>query len=128
MKPHRIQLKRVKGFNLQRISRGLNGLDAIVVSRPSKFGNPFWHEQKFYGIEKALALYESLAHGIWNPALTDDVVNSSITYDAHHAWMKRIGGHPIEVIRRDLRGFNLACWCKLTNSCHADILLRIANE
>lgn len=27
-----------------------------------------------------------------------------------------------------LRGKNLACWCKLGEPCHADVLLEIANE
>ena len=31
-------------------------------------------------------------------------------------------------IRAELRGKNLACWCKLDQPCHADVLLRIANE
>ena len=26
-----------------------------------------------------------------------------------------------------LRGKNLCCWCKLTDACHADVLLEIAN-
>jgi hypothetical protein len=30
-------------------------------------------------------------------------------------------------IRRDLRGYNLTCACRLDEACHADILLRIAN-
>ncbi len=29
--------------------------------------------------------------------------------------------------RRELRGKNLACWCKAGQSCHGDILLEIAN-
>lgn len=29
---------------------------------------------------------------------------------------------------RELRGKNLACWCKLTDMCHADLLLREANK
>ncbi len=33
-----------------------------------------------------------------------------------------------EEIRAELRGKNLACWCKLDAPCHADVLLRIANE
>jgi len=28
---------------------------------------------------------------------------------------------------RELRGKNLACWCKAGTPCHADILLRLAN-
>lgn len=31
-------------------------------------------------------------------------------------------------IRMLLRGKNLACWCPLDEPCHADILLRIANQ
>jgi len=27
-----------------------------------------------------------------------------------------------------LRGKNLACWCKLDAPCHADVLLKLANE
>lgn len=26
-----------------------------------------------------------------------------------------------------MRGKNLACWCKLNERCHADVLLRLAN-
>ena len=29
---------------------------------------------------------------------------------------------------RELRGKNLACWCGLRATCHADILLRVANS
>jgi hypothetical protein len=28
----------------------------------------------------------------------------------------------------ELRGKNLACWCKLDEACHADVLLRLANQ
>ncbi|HLH95065.1 MAG TPA: DUF4326 domain-containing protein [Xanthobacteraceae bacterium] len=27
-----------------------------------------------------------------------------------------------------MRGNNLACWCPLDRPCHADVLLRLANE
>jgi hypothetical protein len=33
----------------------------------------------------------------------------------------------IDDIKRELRGKNLACWCKLSEVCHADVLLEIAN-
>jgi hypothetical protein len=29
--------------------------------------------------------------------------------------------------RRDLAGFNLACWCKAGDACHGDVLLSVAN-
>jgi hypothetical protein len=28
----------------------------------------------------------------------------------------------------ELRGKNLACWCRLDQQCHADVLLKLANE
>jgi len=34
---------------------------------------------------------------------------------------------PAEV-RTHLRGKDLACWCKLTDPCHADVLLALANS
>ena len=33
-----------------------------------------------------------------------------------------------QLIRSELRGKNLSCWCEAGQSCHADILLEIANE
>lgn len=30
--------------------------------------------------------------------------------------------------RRDLRGKNLACWCKEGDGCHSDLLLAVAND
>jgi hypothetical protein len=30
-------------------------------------------------------------------------------------------------VRRELRGQNLACWCRMYLACHADVLLEIAN-
>lgn len=33
-----------------------------------------------------------------------------------------------EMIRRDLAGKNLACWCRLSDVCHGDVLLEIANR
>jgi hypothetical protein len=33
-----------------------------------------------------------------------------------------------DLVRLDLRGKNLACWCRLEDECHADVLLEIANR
>lgn len=33
-----------------------------------------------------------------------------------------------EDIKKHLRGKNLACWCPLDKPCHADVLLKIANQ
>jgi hypothetical protein len=34
----------------------------------------------------------------------------------------------VEDVKRELRGRDLACYCPLDESCHADVLLAIANE
>ena len=36
--------------------------------------------------------------------------------------------HSVAYIREQLRGKNLACWCKPGDPCHADVLLEIANQ
>ena len=40
-RPVRLQLSRRKGFDLQAWSREVNGLPAVSVARPTKWGNPF---------------------------------------------------------------------------------------
>ncbi len=42
--------------------------------------------------------------------------------------LERRGYPTTDEIRAELLGKNLACWCKLDAPCHADVLLRIANE
>ncbi len=39
--PVRLQLARIKGFDLQATSLATNGLPAVNVARPSMWGNPF---------------------------------------------------------------------------------------
>ena len=39
--PVRLRFSRQRGFNLQRYSREVNGLPAVLCSRPGKWGNPF---------------------------------------------------------------------------------------
>ena len=109
IKPVRIQLSRRKGFNLQAHSRVLNGLPAVNVARPSKWGNPFKVGVDAIDVDEAVGLYEQWLRdtidGIWD--------------DPGAVWI-------VDHIEK-LRGKNLACWCPLDAPCHADILLRIAN-
>ena len=106
-KPVRLQLSRRRGFDLQAASRAVNGLDAVNVARPSKWGNPFKvgldHSYYMEGAERARAAQcVELFRNIF-PALPESA---------------GIGV---------LRGKNLACWCKLDAPCHADVLLELAN-
>jgi hypothetical protein len=72
----------------------------VYVGRPSRWGNPF---KVGGGVSRAEAVRR------------------------FREWFM---GHPelVEVARRELRGRDLACWCRLDEPCHADVLLEVANS
>lgn len=57
-------------------------------------------------------------------ALYEQVVQTGL------GWRSNVYMYPpsAETIRQSLGGKNLVCWCPLDQPCHADVLLRIANE
>ncbi len=75
-----------------------------------------------------MKLFQSTMRGVWNPSLVTNLIDAlrDSAYSAHHAFLNRIGGHPIELIG-ELRCKNLACYCDLSEACHGDILLEFAN-
>lgn len=102
-RPARLQLSRRRGFNLQAASRALNGLDAVVVARPTRWGNPYQ------------AWLEGAVDRAYLARLFRDYVD--------RPEQERLR----EDARTILRGKNLACWCALDAPCHADALLELAN-
>jgi hypothetical protein len=108
MKPQRIQLRRAKGWRLP--------ANTIVVSRPTKWGNPFIVGQ--HGTQaECVRLFTLLVCGYW-----------CISTDAPCAdEQKRFMAHA-KAHLNELRGKNLACWCRPGTPCHADVLLQIANR
>jgi hypothetical protein len=44
-------------------------------------------------------------------------------YKALHEFLKRLGERPLEIVRGEAGGHSLACYCKPSRACHADILL-----
>ena len=103
MTPQRIQLSRKKGFKLPP--------NTVVVSRPSKWGNP-WKVRK--GPLKKI---------------TDDASQTEAV-EAFKLMLAEGIKPPFALanIREELRGKNLACWCKVGTPCHGDVLLAIANK
>ena len=107
VRPIRIQRKRCKGYNMQAESTALNGLPAVSVCRPGLFGNPHRVGMcPMCGVEHTAA--EAVAE-----------------YDEDLRFMGPIA---TDIIQKELRGKNLACYCPLDQPCHADILLDIAND
>jgi hypothetical protein len=74
--------------------------DTIVVARPSRWGNPFR-----IGVDGDRAD----CVGKFRAALLGGDLAFSVTD-----------------VQRRLHGKDLACWCPLTEQCHADVLLDLA--
>jgi hypothetical protein len=119
--PRRIQRKRERGWTMPP--------NTVYVGRPSKWGNPFWHAQRFTGLDFALRCYRMAVDGYWNPAELEDMPDGPfhIATKEFGEWTKQFPEGARNAIQNELRGKNLACWCYLENPCHADILLEIAN-
>jgi hypothetical protein len=130
MAPARIQLSRRRGFRLQEASLALNGLPAVNVARPSVWGNPYSVE--VFGRERAVKLFDNTVRGHWSPGLFDSEADDTLmdrAYRLHCAFRKRLGAYDaVQWARAGLGGRNLACWCKPGEPCHADVLLKLANE
>ncbi|WP_237480769.1 DUF4326 domain-containing protein [Lichenibacterium dinghuense] len=106
--PVRIRLSRARGFGLQALSRATNGLPAIVVARPSRWGNPHRWQSCPADIGPA-----NWARGAAVDAFQEDLRAGRLRFTC-------------EEVRAELAGHNIACWCPLDGPCHGDVLLDIA--
>jgi hypothetical protein len=111
-KPTRIRLSRGRGWRLQAVSQALNGLPAVNVARPSKWGNPY----------KVAPAFES--EGIRFPEVTPELAVQCFR-ERYEAALRQWESTRSAI--EELRGKNLACWCPLDAPCHADVLLELAN-
>ena len=117
MRPQRIKLERRKGFDLQALSHSLNGLPAKPVTRPGRWGNPFVISEvaEQYGLEPGEAQRKAIEmYGLWVAGRLDPKLSPGPPPDR-------------AAIIADLGGKNLACWCRIGEPCHADILIGLAN-
>lgn len=70
----------------------------IYIGRPSKWGNPFV---------------------IGKDGTREEVI------DKYENWIKT---QPLMNDLHELKNKTLGCWCKPTNPCHGDVLVKLANE
>lgn len=121
--PKRIQLKRTKGW---RIPDG-----CVNVARPTKFGNPF-HPRDYH--PEGHGPYHMGVNGDWERASPPKPWVTCRNWAAHDFHVALTTGpwpkdYPsLDVIRTELRGKDLACWCPVDARCHADTLLALAND
>lgn len=144
-KPVRIQMRRTKGFNLREYSKSLNGLDYVMVSRPSKWGNFLRLEGDMIYIDalyrrkllrdgwvflclgdadKMLRIYERIVIGKYPGHIESHVIRGEINLDIIY-WYN----YCKKLDLSELKGKNLVCWCPENYKyCHANILLKIVNK
>lgn len=100
--PVRIQLRRTKGWR--------KPPDAVVVARPSRWGNPLTMDG------------DGAAAAEWFAVGLDMRRNGTLPAgNIFHRYPSD------DEIRSVLAGHDLCCWCRLDAPCHADVLLEIAN-
>lgn len=114
--PKRIQRSRTKGW---RMPEG-----AVYVGRPTIWGNPFTKKlalESGYATEETCSAFVVECFSDWlGPSQSGrDWWSGPESDEAKAAIQNNIG---------QLRGKDLACWCRLDQPCHADVLLKLANE
>lgn len=97
--PERIQLQRVKGWRMPP--------NTVKVDRSTFWGNPF---------------------KVGKPS-AGDLLTFATAEEAVSAFAKLPESDKrMQLMREELTGKNLACWCPIGTPCHAEVLLRLAND
>ena len=94
-----VRVQRKRTKGFRLQSASPNGLPVKYVGRPTRWGN--YLEPARFEWEEALKFYEM--H-----------IRNKLKQDSHFL--------------DPLKGKNLACWCSLSEKCHADVLLKILKE
>jgi hypothetical protein len=129
MKQLRIKRSRKKGFDLQQESLKLNGLPAVCIHRPTKWGNPL----KLVG-NKIFIDARYRGEG-WKYYCRGDIYYVIYSYRLLWRGIRFVNNdlqHWSEEFKKlnlnELRDKNLACFCKLSFPCHGDVLLELLNK
>ena len=102
--PRRIQRQRTAGW---RMPPG-----AVYVGWPSRWGNPWTIEgAKRAGFTGSNAYLAAIVESMFRNGMRKSLPACE----------------PILAALPELRGRDLACWCRLDQACHANVLLEMAN-
>lgn len=103
--PERVQLSRQRGWRMPP--------NTVKVDRSTRWGNPF---------KVGDAVQSSTAMPVAICFSQREAVEAFRGFCGHN-----IGRKFVDSVKQELRGKNLACWCKPGEPCHADVLLELAN-
>lgn len=127
-KPIRIQRSR------QHKQISPNGLPIVYVGRGSKWRNPFRlvkHDGiwmiKTDGSERCADILIKNCHAVY-PTREAAAKDAVMCYNFWLLPYSSDGGGMMECLINELKGKNLSCWCKEGETCHADLLLKLANR
>jgi hypothetical protein len=123
----RIQRKRTKGWKMPK--------HTVYVGRPSMWGNPFVPSNKLT-VEYTVNLYKECisnnAYAYCIPALwlLGAVIDNKKITEEDAKMPEKLFNYFRNISENlyKLKGKNLACWCRLDQPCHADVLLELANK
>ena len=104
--PVRVQLRRAKGWSIPD--------NTVVVSRTSKWGNPFIVGTTGTQAE-CVNLYTLMLGGYFAVGRGPTIPEQRLAFSY------------VSNNIRKIRGKNLACWCRPGSACHGDVLLKLAN-
>jgi len=110
MSPKRIQRKRTKGWRMPE--------NTVSVCRPGRWGNTFQVGSTAWIPVDSFGTWSKEPH----PPLTREEAVQCFRYSATFQAREFPG------LFEPLRGKDLACWCRLDQPCHADVLLELANK
>jgi hypothetical protein len=105
--PERIQRKRTAGWKMPP--------NTVYVGRPTDYGNRY-------------VIGREIEHIDCKIVAPSDAKIATMLYREWIEWQFSHFPSWRGIIRRDLGGKNLACWCAPGQPCHADVLLELANE
>lgn len=105
--PDRITLSRAKGWRMPQ--------NTVKVDRSTDLGNPF--RTGIHGTQaECVERFKIMTSGLICYS------DPKITPEEQEAYLRILRAR-----MPDLRGKNLACWCKPGTPCHVDVMLEIAN-
>ena len=114
--PFRVQRKRTKGYRMPP--------NTVSVCRPGRFGNPFTADEcRAAGYEGTDLQIKQCCVSAFRAWLCDK--DGWLNWQGDEA--EKVKAAILEGLE-SLRGKNLACFCKLGEPCHADVLLELAND
>jgi hypothetical protein len=104
--PQRIQLSRAKGWRMPP--------NTVKVDRSTRYGNPFAAGRFVFatGPKQGQTMTQADAAQAFRNLMATNL---------------RMEPAKTRAVLDELRGKNLACWCKAGEPCHADVLLELAN-